>query len=121
MVQKKKNCFTASINISFSTYNSLKCLPCYVGDNEMLCSRKFHPRLLGNPNMLYGPNDHIVYQSGFHSHNQSSFICCLGAQVTNLIPTFFAITFFKNFCFFEGVENPLTCSGVSSLPLSPCE
>ena len=34
-------------------------------------------------------------------------------------PHFFAITF-KNFCFFEGVENSLTWSGVSSLPLLLC-
>ena len=47
--------------MSFVVYNSLKlCLPCYAGDDEMLYSRKLHPLLLGNPNMLYGPNNHCL-------------------------------------------------------------
>ena len=32
-------------------------------------------------------------------------------------PHSLAITFFKNFCFFYGIENPLTCCRVSTLPL----
>ena len=91
-------------------------------DNEMLCSRKFHPRLLGSSNMLHGPKNHIVCQSGFHNRNQwqgTSVVWEHSWQTWS--PHFFAITFSQNFCFFEGAENPLTCSGLSSLPLPLCE
>ena len=88
----------------------------------MLCSRKFHPRLLGSSNMLHGPKNHIVCQSGFHNRNQwqgTSVVWEHSWQTWS--PHFFAITFSKNFCFFDGAENPLTCSGLSSLPLPLCE
>ena len=91
---KERKLFTASINMSFTTYNSLKCLPCCVGDNKMLCSPKFHPRLLGNPNMLHRPNDHIVYQSGFHSHNQSRVHLLFGSTGDKLGPHIFCNHFF---------------------------
>ena len=122
MVQRK-NCFTASINMKFfSAYCSSKlCLPCYAGYNKMLYFGKFHLRLLGNPNMLHAPNNHFVFQPGFQNRNQSKVHLFTGCKVRKLGPHIFLQSLFLRICFFEGIKNLLTCSGVSSLPLPLCE
>ena len=76
--------------ISFSAYYSLKlCLPFYAEGgvewwNEVLHSQKFHLLLLGNSNMLHGPNNHMVYQSGFHNHNQCKVYLLFGCSLGKL-------------------------------------
>ena len=93
--KREKNCFTASINKSFSAYCSSKlCLPCYAGDNEMLYFGKFHLQLLGNPNMLHAPNNHIVCQCCFQNCNQSRVHLLIGCKVDKLDPHIFLQSLF---------------------------
>ena len=67
--------------------------------------------------MLHGPNDHIVYHFGFHNRNQYKVYLLFGCTVGKLGPNIFLQSLFLKTSAFDGIENPLICSGVSILPL----
>ena len=71
--------------------------------------------------MLHAPNNHFVFQPGFQNRNQSRVHLFIGCKVRKLGPHIFLQSLFLRTCFFEGIKNLLTCSGVSSLPLPLCE
>ena len=57
----------------------------------MLYSRKFHPLLLGNSDMLHEPKNHTVYQSDFHNCNQSKVYWLFGCTVGKVGPHIFLV------------------------------